>query len=268
MLEGPLRSRCLILAAAVVATLALACTDEIEIPVDRIVEVVKEVEVEKIVEVIKEVPVEVEKIVEVVVRATAVPSPRPTPLPSPLGLKNPGTLVKATIGESVTLDPAWHYDSGSAEAIFNVYEPLLFYKRERIDQFVPVLSTGWNISPDGRTYTFDVRQGVRFHEGGTLEPHDVAYSVWRGLLQDRAGGPQWVMLEPTLDVPTIELLATSIAGVDDFADVDAASLASTCESVKRAVAFDDAAGTVTFSLAKPFGPFLQILASAWGVALD
>ena len=279
MIKGLLRSRGLVLlTAGLVFMLAPACSDEIVIPVEKIVEVVKEVPVEKIVEVIKEVEVEkivevikeveVEKIVEVVVQPTAVPSPMPTPLPSPPGLKNPGTLVKATIGEPVTLDPAWHYDSGSAEAIFNVYEPLLFYKRERIDQFVPVLSTGWNISPDGKTYTFDVRQGVEFHEGGTLEPHDVAYSVWRGLFQDRAGGPQWVMLEPILDVPSIEALATSIASVDDFADVDAASLVSTCERVQQAVTFDDAAGTVTFNLAQPFGPFLQILASAWGVALD
>ena len=283
--------RLVFLAAAVVATLALACTKEIQVPVEKVVEVVKEVEIEKIVEVIKEVEVEkivevvrevevekiievireieVEKIVEVVAqpRAAAV-VPQPTPLPSPLGLKNPGTLVKVTIGEPATLDPAWHYDNGSGEVIFNVYEPLLFYKRERIDEFVPLLSTGWNISSDGRTYAFDIRQGVQFHEGGTLEPHDVAYSIRRGLFQDRAGGPQWVLLDPILGVASIEELATSIAGVDDFADVDAASLVAACERVKQAVAFDDTAWTVTFNLARPFGPFLQIMASTWGVAMD
>ena len=43
------------------------------------------------------------------------------------------------------------------------------------------------------TYTFKIREGVTFHEGGTLEPHDLAYSIWRGMIQDRAGGPQWMI---------------------------------------------------------------------------
>jgi peptide/nickel transport system substrate-binding protein len=152
--------------------------------------------------------------------------------------------------------------------VFNVYEPLLFYKREKTDEFVPVLSTGWETSSDGLTYKFTIRNGVRFRQGGTLEPHEVAQSFWRGLLQDRTGGPQWVLLEPLLGVSGIKELATQTAGVEDFARVDPASLAQTCEMVKQAVAFDDAAGTITFSLAKPFGAFLQILASTWGSVLD
>lgn len=232
----------------------------------QVVEKVVTKEVEKIVT--KEVEVVVTKEVEVVVTPTPVPEPTPTPLPPPPELKNPGTMIVATIGDPETLDPAWHYDTASAQVIFNVYEPLIWYKREKIDEFVPVLATDWKISEDGKTYTFTIRQGVTFHEGGTLEPHDIAYSVWRGLLQDRSGGPQWVLLEPLLGVSSIEDLATEIAGVEDFADVDAESLVATCERVKEAVTYDDEAGTVTFNLVEPWGPFLQILASGWGAALD
>ena len=65
MLKGLTRGRSLVwLAMAGVASFALACTDEIEIPVDRIVEIIKEVPVDRIVGVVKEV--QVEKIVEVV----------------------------------------------------------------------------------------------------------------------------------------------------------------------------------------------------------
>ena len=104
--------------------------------------------------------------------------------------------------------------------------------------------------------------------GGTLEPHDVAYSVQRGLLQDRSAGPQWILLDALLGVFSIEQLASQMAGVEDFAEVDASSLVATCEQVKQAVTFDDNEGTVTFNLAKPFGPFLQVLASGWGSVLD
>ena len=48
MLKGPLRSRRLVLlVAGVAAMLALACTDEIEIPAEKIVEVIKEVPVDQ-----------------------------------------------------------------------------------------------------------------------------------------------------------------------------------------------------------------------------
>ena len=40
-------------------------------------------------------------------------------------------IVVATISEPETVDPAWAYDTASAELIFNVYEPLIFFKVDR-----------------------------------------------------------------------------------------------------------------------------------------
>ncbi|MEZ4518967.1 MAG: hypothetical protein R3C44_19815 [Chloroflexota bacterium] len=45
-------------------------------------------------------------------------------------------------------------------------------------------------------------------------------------------------------------------------------LAATCELVKAAVVADDAAGTVTFNLAQPWGPLLATLAGTWGSVMD
>jgi len=132
------------------------------------------------------------------------------------GAKNPDTLIGASIGDVATFDPAWHYDTASAEAIWNIYDTLIFYKRESISEFVPVLATevptveNGGISADGTTWTFNIRSGVTFHEGGTLEPHDIAYSIWRGMLQDRRGGPQWMLIEPLLGASAIESLALEI----------------------------------------------------------
>ena len=40
-----------------------------------------------------------------------------------------------------------------------------------------------------------IRTGVTFHEGGTLEPHDVAYTTQRALLQGCVDGPQLMLYE-------------------------------------------------------------------------
>jgi peptide/nickel transport system substrate-binding protein len=169
-------------------------------------------------------------------------------------IKNPDTVIVATIGDLETLDPAWHYDTASATAIMNMYDSLIFYDREKIDQFVPALATKWTISPDGKTYTFTIRKGVKFHEGGDLSPEDVAYSLQRGLLQDRSGGPQWVLLDPILGVSSIDELAKEVGDV------------KACEMVKEAISVQG--DNVVIKLKIPFAPMLQILAGTWGSVLD
>lgn len=180
-------------------------------------------------------------------------------------IKNPNTIVVATIGDIETLDPAFHYDTASAQAILNIYETLIFYDREKLDKYIPQLATMVPsrenglifIGPDEATYiTFPIRKGVKFQEGGDMTPEDVAYTIQRGLLQDRSGGPQWVLLEPLLGVSAIDELA------EEVGDEEA------CKMVKRAVVPDPETWTVTFRLVEPFMPILQIIAGGWGVVLD
>ena len=47
------------------------------------------------------------------------------------------------------------------------------------DDFVarPLLATRWTVSPDGRRYTFTLRQGVKWHDGQPFSAADVAYSI-------------------------------------------------------------------------------------------
>ncbi len=169
-------------------------------------------------------------------------------------IKNPDTYIYGSIGDLETLDPAWHYDTSSATAIFNMYDSLIFYKREKIDEFEPALAESWTVSPDGKTYTFKIRKGVKFHEGGDLSPDDVAYSLQRGLLQDRSGGPQWMLLDPIMGVSSIDELAKSVGDV------------KACEMVKEAISVQG--DSVVIKLKIPFSPLLQILAGSWGAVLD
>ncbi|HEY0324070.1 MAG TPA: ABC transporter substrate-binding protein [Pyrinomonadaceae bacterium] len=57
---------------------------------------------------------------------------------------------------------------------------------------VPVLAESWDISADGRTYTFHLRENVRFHNGRVLKSADVIYSIRRTLMESSAG--RWVFM--------------------------------------------------------------------------
>lgn len=232
--------------------------------------VTQEVEVEKI------VTQEVEKEVEVVVTATPSPIPEEE-LPDMSGLefKNPDTFVAATIGEPESLDPAWTYETSGSEIEMNIYEGLVAFNREMATEFVPALAESWELSDDGLVYTFQIREGVTFHEGGTLEPHDIAYSLQRGMLQDRVDGPQWLMLGPLAGVGTMKELVDQVGELGsedpsaiDLATVEADVLVAACERLQEAVVADDEAGTVTLTVVSPSPWFPQLLASSFGAVYD
>jgi len=128
--------------------------------------------------------------------------------------KNDGIFVELTIGLPETLDPAACYDNASGTALERVYETLIQYDRDDTGAFVGMLATDWVWSDADLTWTFTIREGVKFHEGGDLTPEDVEYSFERGMIYDRLGGPMWMLFEPFF-------LAAEYADVT-FADVDAA----------------------------------------------
>lgn len=190
--------------------------------------------------------------------ATSAPTAAPTATSAPqVTIKNPNTIVEGTIGYPESLDPAWAYDTASGEVIFNVYQTLLFQKKDSTTDFVPMLATKWDVSSDGLTYTFTIRKGVKFQDGEDLTPQDVAYSFWRGLIQDRSGGPQWILLQPFfgLDVTSFQNDVVKAKYGGNFANA--------CQAVEKAITYDNSAGTVTMKLAQPYGPMLQLLTGTW-----
>lgn len=120
----------------------------------------------------------------------------------PAGAATPkDTFVWASIGAAGTLDPARAYDTGSQEPLFNVYEPLIFYDGGSTERFVPVLATkvptieNGGIKDGGKTIIFNIRKGVKFHNGAIMTPKDVEYSFERVMLCDPDGGPLWMLFE-------------------------------------------------------------------------
>ncbi|MCZ7667918.1 MAG: ABC transporter substrate-binding protein [Chloroflexi bacterium] len=68
------------------------------------------------------------------------------------------------------------YDTASGNILENVMEGLIYYNHKDATSYVPQLAlevpsvANGGISEDGLTYTFNIREGVTFHDGGTLTP--------------------------------------------------------------------------------------------------
>lgn len=77
------------------------------------------------------------------------------------------------------IDPAIGADFCSQDAQTNLYDPLVWPAPG--GGVIPWIATNWTVSSDGLTYTFSIRQGVKFHDNGTLTAYDVAFSMIRVL---------------------------------------------------------------------------------------
>ncbi|MHC1700184.1 MAG: ABC transporter substrate-binding protein [Humidesulfovibrio sp.] len=90
----------------------------------------------------------------------------------------PATLTLVRGGDSVSLDPARAVDSESNLVLSQVYEGLVRLK-DGTFQVEPALAESWTLSPDGREWTFRIRQGVRFHDGSPMNAQAAALSIMR-----------------------------------------------------------------------------------------
>jgi peptide/nickel transport system substrate-binding protein len=112
------------------------------------------------------------------VAACEVKEPEKAKPPAPAVTKEGGTLVFGRGGDSVGLDPAYETDGNSFMICDNIYEALVFYQDEST-ALEPGLAESWEISPDGKTYTFHLRKGVMFHDGTPFNADAVVFSIGR-----------------------------------------------------------------------------------------
>jgi peptide/nickel transport system substrate-binding protein len=158
-----------VFAAAVVALLAAACGGG---------ETIVEKPVVQTVIVEKEVPLEKEVVSTVVVEQTKIAIATPTPPPAGQA-KFGGTLRVVSQASIATLDAVWSPFYVVVAVAQHLYETPLGWNTELLP--APRMVDTWNVSPDGRTYTFSLRQGQSFHDGQPLTAKDVVASLNRWL---------------------------------------------------------------------------------------
>ncbi len=142
--------------------------------------------------------------------------------------KGTKALNFALSGNPDTLDP--HKTSGTLtfQTLKSVYDTLA--EPDRTGKIVPALAENWVVSDDGKTWTFNLRKGVVFHNGDKLTAKDVKATFER-IKNKEIGSPNANEFAPI----------TGIETPDDY--------------------------TVVLTLSAPSSPLLGTLASGWGAIL-
>ncbi len=158
-------------------------------------------------------------------------------LPSPAAAQAQGGDIVVTYKDDIaTLDPAIGYDWQNWSIIKSLFSRLMDYT-PGTPELVPSLAESFTVSPDGQTYTFKLRKGVKFSNGREVVPADVKYSIERAV-------------NPKTQGPGAGFFG-AIAGFDDFSAGKADGLAG--------IETPDA-DTVVFKLSRPDATFLHVLA--------
>jgi peptide/nickel transport system substrate-binding protein len=132
-------------------------------------------------------------------------------------------LVVLIPGENSTLDPAVNYGIGAQAVLPAIYETLVKYTAD--GKVEPQLATSWQRSDDGKAYTFQLRKGVKFHDGEPFNAQALKTSLERFMAIGQAASYIYKDSVERIDTP------------DEY--------------------------TVVFHLKQPLGYFLLAIASPW-----
>jgi oligopeptide transport system substrate-binding protein len=109
-------------------------------------------------------------------------------------------LRRGTSADAPTLDPVVAAGTLAAPIINDLFEGLL--GKDAALKLVPGSAESWTVSPDGRTYTFRLRQGLRWSDGVPLTADDFLYS-YRRLVTPATAAPiagQFYLVENARDI--------------------------------------------------------------------
>ncbi|MGO4125982.1 ABC transporter substrate-binding protein [Inquilinus sp. YAF38] len=95
-------------------------------------------------------------------------------------------FVVDLVNEPSTLDPQLQWNPDSYYVYRNIFDNLV--TRDDKGEIAPQIATAWKVLSDTQV-EFEIRDGVTFHDGSTLTPEDVAYSVSR-IIDPKLASPQ------------------------------------------------------------------------------
>lgn len=153
-------------------------------------------------------------------------------------------VIGHVLDQFLTLDPAEIGEVLPNTTVENICDPLIFKDFDEPSKLVPGLAESWEVSEDGRTYTFNMREGLTFPSGNPVRAEDVEWHMHRKLklgFGDAIGLTEWGFTaedaeeqiratgELTLEVttPTVfspELFLLSVATSNDAMALDKAYL--------------------------------------------
>jgi len=156
--------------------------------------------------------------------------------------RQPGVLYLRLASDPTTLDPAYIVDVSGGGVAAKLFDGLVQFDRDA--NIVPDIAEKYEISPDGKVYTFHLRHGVKFSNGREVTSGDFKYTFERVLSPDTNSPRTWLFDRIKGAKNYMEKKATDVSGL-------------TCP--------DDY--TLKVELDAPFGPFLGLLAMPGGYAV-
>src|SRR5262249_23627822 len=88
-----------------------------------------------------------------------------------------GGILLAVIGAAPpSLDPHQEGTFANIQLVAPCYSTLLQFDPQNFSKIIGDVAAEWKIAPDGRTYTFKLKPGIRFHDGSPLTAADVKAS--------------------------------------------------------------------------------------------
>lgn len=106
----------------------------------------------------------------------------------------PDTLVLAwAFDDMITLDPGEAFEISTGEFIGNTYSQLVRYDVADPSKLYGDLAKTWTVSPDGKTYSFELKPGLKFASGNPISAEDVVWSLQRAVLLDK--GPAFILTQ-------------------------------------------------------------------------
>lgn len=122
------------------------------------------------------------------IAAAAALAALPLMLAVPAGAETPpDTLVQAwSIDDIISLDPAEVFEFTASEILGNSYQTLVGYDVNDVTDIFGVLAESWEVSEDGKTITFTMREGLEFASGNPITAADAAFSLQRAVILDKS----------------------------------------------------------------------------------
>ena len=88
-----------------------------------------------------------------------------------------GQGIRMAVSGNPNIDPATGSNWVAVYCYINIYDSLVMYDEE--GNLIPLLAESWEMAEDGLSYTFKLKEGVKFHDGSELTASDVVFSFNR-----------------------------------------------------------------------------------------
>ena len=111
--------------------------------------------------------------------AANAPTDTKTDAPAEPAASGSKDFVVAMQADATSMDPHIGSNGASNQVLDEMYEALLTFDRET--NVIPLLAKSWEVSEDGRTYTFQLNEGITFHDGEPFTAEAIRATYERGI---------------------------------------------------------------------------------------